>query len=963
MATQVQFRRGNTAQTNAFTGAVAEITVDTDKETVVVHDGSTAGGFPLARESALSANLAFTQAAFNLANTANIKVDSGYAFANTVNIKTDAAFTKANAANVLAQAAFDKANTGLANTGTSVTANGLTQYTFANTTVSTSNTTGAVIVSGGVGVKGSIYADAIYDGGVEVISFANQAFNLANTANIKIDSGYAFANTVNIKVDAAFSFSNTVNITAEAAFARANAANVLAQAAFNKANNALANTGGSISGDLTITGNLTIVGQQVYANTQTVLIKDNIITLNAAIDQATAPSANAGLEIDRGSSANVYLLWNENSDVWQFTNDGTTYYTIADTSTLSSAFNLANTANITAESAFARANAANVLAQAAFNKANASLANTGTSVTANGLTVYTFANTTVSTSNTTGAVVISGGLGVKGSIYADAIYDGGVEVIAFANLAFNKANTANITAEAAYAFANTVNIKVDSAFAFSNTVNIKTDAAFVKANAANVLAQAAFDKANQTAQLAFTTVSANGVSAVADANNDTLTLTPANGIGIFANATTDTITINLNPTGVTTGTYGGATQIPTFAVDAQGRLTSAGNVSISTTLNIAADTGSNTVPLATDTLTFVGGDGITSSIGPTDNVRFDVDNTVIRTTGNQTITGNLSITGNLNVIGNTVVTNVASLIVNDPLIQLAANNETSDAIDIGFYGHFSDDAGASLRHAGLFRDASSSDKRFILFTNLIDAGLDNSAAVTVNTAQSSFATANLQTNIIGGRVSGLTQAIAISDGGTNATSFNTGNLVFFNGTSLTSIANTGTAATYANATHVPVITTDAYGRVSSVTNTAISFPVTSVAGVTGAVSNTQLINGIIAVDGTGSGLDADLLDGLQGSSYANTTFTQAAFDKANVANVTAEAGFSKANSANVLAQAAFDKANTDTTNISVTPGIYGNSSAIPSITVAANGRISAITTESFTAASIADVLALSIALG
>ena len=82
MSTQVQFRRGNTAQTSTFTGAVAEITVDTDKETIVVHDGSTAGGFPLARESALSSNLAFTQAAFNLANTANIKIDSGYAFAN-----------------------------------------------------------------------------------------------------------------------------------------------------------------------------------------------------------------------------------------------------------------------------------------------------------------------------------------------------------------------------------------------------------------------------------------------------------------------------------------------------------------------------------------------------------------------------------------------------------------------------------------------------------------------------------------------------------------------------------------------------------------------------------------------------------------------------------------------------------------------------------------------------------------
>ena len=286
MATQVQLRRGNTAQTSTFTGAVAEITVDTDKETVVVHDGSTAGGFPLARESALSANLAFTQAAFNLANTANIKIDSGYAFANTVNIKTDA------------------------------------------------------------------------------------AFSFSNTVNIKTDAAFSKANAANVLAQDAFNQANTANVTAEAGFAKANSANVLAQAAFNKANNALANTGGSISGDLTITGNLTIVGQQVYANTQTVLIKDNIITLNAAIDQASAPSANAGLEIDRGSSANVYLLWNENSDVWQFTNDGTTYYTIADTTTLSSAFDKANTANVTAETGFSKANAANVLAQAAFNQAN-----------------------------------------------------------------------------------------------------------------------------------------------------------------------------------------------------------------------------------------------------------------------------------------------------------------------------------------------------------------------------------------------------------------------------------------------------------------------------------------------------------------------------------------------------------------------------------------------------------------
>jgi len=92
--------------------------------------------------------------------------------------------------------------------------------------------------------------------------------------------------------------------------------------------------------------------------------------------------------------------------------------------------------------------------------------------------------------------------------------------------------------------------------------------------------------------------------------------------------------------------------------------------------------------------------------------------------------------------------------------------------------------------------------------------------------------------------------------------------------------------------------------------------VTSVAGATGVVSNTQILSGLLTVDGTGSGLDADLLDGLNSSSFANATFTQAAFDKAN----------------------------TDATNVSVTDGTYGNATYTPIVTVAANGRITNITT-------------------
>lgn len=50
MARQVQFRRGTTSEHSSFTGVVGEITVDTDKDTVVVHDGSTAGGHPLVKQ-------------------------------------------------------------------------------------------------------------------------------------------------------------------------------------------------------------------------------------------------------------------------------------------------------------------------------------------------------------------------------------------------------------------------------------------------------------------------------------------------------------------------------------------------------------------------------------------------------------------------------------------------------------------------------------------------------------------------------------------------------------------------------------------------------------------------------------------------------------------------------------------------------------------------------------------------
>ena len=82
MPTQLQLRRGNTAQTAAFTGALAEITIDTDKNTIVVHDGSTQGGHEISGADAYArahSNAGFTHAnsAFTAANTASSS-ESGF---------------------------------------------------------------------------------------------------------------------------------------------------------------------------------------------------------------------------------------------------------------------------------------------------------------------------------------------------------------------------------------------------------------------------------------------------------------------------------------------------------------------------------------------------------------------------------------------------------------------------------------------------------------------------------------------------------------------------------------------------------------------------------------------------------------------------------------------------------------------------------------------------------------------
>ena len=79
----------------------------------------------------------------------------------------------------------------------------------------------------------------------------------------------------------------------------------------------------SVVGNMTVDGDLIVSGSSFTINTTELLIEDNFLTLNYSA--SATPTENAGIEVERGSSNNVSIMWNEGSDKWQFTNDGVTY--------------------------------------------------------------------------------------------------------------------------------------------------------------------------------------------------------------------------------------------------------------------------------------------------------------------------------------------------------------------------------------------------------------------------------------------------------------------------------------------------------------------------------------------------------------------------------------------------------------------------------------------------------------
>ena len=356
---------------------------------------------------------------------------------------------------------------------------------------------------------------------------------------------------------------------------------------------------------------------------------------------------------------------------------------------------------------------------------------------------------------------------------------------------------------------------------------------------------------NGTGKTVLHNVYINGTSdSLAEFIYDTVggAVTGGTGITVANSDGADTSTVSITNTSVTAGSYGSATQIPTFTVNAQGQLIAAGVENVATALTVDGDTGTGDVDLLTDDLRIVGtaneivtvssksGTDVTVTVGLPDDVtigdaltvtgaasvggNFSVDGNV--TLGNATsdtvnTSGNLTVGGDLTVNGTTTSVNSTVISLDDPVLVLADNSGTTvDGVDRGIRFKYGDGTATKEGFFGFDHqterfvftkdedfsggeDASSPwhDAQFGgVYAGDVTVGISTNNTITTTTGNlvldSAGGTIDINDNVdISGSLV-LGTDLAVAHGGTGMSSF-TGNGVFISnsgGSALTFLTGT-----------------------------------------------------------------------------------------------------------------------------------------------------------------------------
>ena len=308
MAKLLKLRRGTTSQHSSFTGAEGEVTVDTDKEALVVHNGSTAGGFPVARADGTGVtNFTITGEldAATLDISGNADIDG--------TLEADAYTVDGTALNEYIADTVGAMVTGNTETGIAVTyedGDNTLDFVVSNATGLTGTpdvtvgvvTAGSLDISGNADIDGTLEADAYTVNGTALDTHIAgvTVTNATNAAHVSVaDNESTNENNKIVFIEDANATGN-VGLESDGDFH------------YNPSTGLLTTPSISTSGNITIAGNLTVNGTTTTVATTNTTVTDNLLELNSG---AGSNANDAGILIERGSTGdNAIIAWDESAD-------------------------------------------------------------------------------------------------------------------------------------------------------------------------------------------------------------------------------------------------------------------------------------------------------------------------------------------------------------------------------------------------------------------------------------------------------------------------------------------------------------------------------------------------------------------------------------------------------------------------------------------------------------------------